>query len=55
MTQEGNLAVFESKKGAKSPKTREAMPTIIGLHAFHINLYLHEIFEPIPLFDTHGL
>ena len=29
-------------------KTGEAMPTKIGLHAFHINLYLHEFFGAIP-------
>ena len=27
------------------------MPTKIGLPAFHINLYLHEFFEPILFFD----
>ena len=27
------------------------MPTKIDLHAFHINLYLHEFFEPILFFD----
>ena len=31
-------------KVAKSPKPE-------GLHAFHVNLYLHEFFEPIPFFD----
>ena len=29
--------------------------TKIGLHAFHVNLYLHEFFEPILFFDPHGL
>ena len=31
------------------------MPTKIGLHVFHITLYLHELFEPILFFDPHGL
>ena len=33
----------------------EATPTKFGLHAFHNNLYLHEFFEPILFFDSHGL
>ena len=28
-------------------KTGEAMPTKVGVHAFDINPYLHEFFEPI--------
>ena len=36
-------------------ETGEAMPTKIGLRAFHVNLYLHEFFEPILFFDPHGL
>ena len=36
---------FKGKQ--KGSKIREAMPTKIGLHAFPINLYLHEIYEPI--------
>ena len=27
------------------------MPTKIDLQAFHVNLYLHEYFEPILFFD----
>ena len=27
------------------------MPTKIGLHAFHVTLYLHEFFEPILFFE----
>ena len=39
---------FEGKqKGAQIFETGEATPTKIGLHVFHINLYLHEYFEPI--------
>ena len=37
------------------PETEEAMPTKINLHAFQANLCLHEFFEPILLFDPHGL
>ena len=49
-------AVFEGKKkGTIISKTEEAIPTKIGLHAFHINLYLHEFFEQILFFDPHGL
>ena len=29
------------------------MPTKFGLHAFHVNLYLHEFFEPVLFFDPH--
>ena len=29
--------------------------TIIGLHAFQVNLYLHKFFELILFFDPHGL
>ena len=46
MVQKGNLAVFES---SNISETKEAMPTKIGVHAFDINLYLHEFFEPIPI------
>ena len=42
-----------NKKGAKS--TGEATPTKIGLHVFHINLYLHKFFESIQFFGPHGL
>ena len=34
-------------KRSKFFETEEAMPTKIGFHAFHVNLYLHEFFEPI--------
>ena len=36
-------------------ETGETTPTKIGLHAFHVNLYLHEFFELILFFDPHGL
>ena len=45
MVGRGKLAIFE---GSSISKTGEALPTKIGVHAFDINLYLHEFFEPIP-------
>ena len=47
--------VIQSKKKFKISETKEPKPTKIGLHAFHIDLYLHECFEPILFFDPHGL
>ena len=44
MVRKGNLAVFES---SGISETREATPTKIDAHAFDINPYLHEFFEPI--------
>ena len=41
MVRNGNLAVFES---SNISKTEETTPTKIGVHAFDINLYLHEFF-----------
>ena len=39
---EGNFDRFEDKrKRGKISKTKKAMPTKIELHAFHVNLYLH--------------
>ena len=46
MVGKGNLAVFESS-GISA--TGETMPTKIGVHAYYINAYLHEFFEPIPI------
>ena len=46
MVRKGNLAVFES---SNISKTGEVTPTKIGVHAFDINPYLHEFFEPILL------
>ena len=46
MVRRGKLAVFES---SSISETKEAMPTKIGVHAYLINLYLHEFFEPIPI------
>ena len=46
MVRKGKLAVF---KGSSISETGEAPPTKIGVHAFDINLCLHEFFEPIPI------
>ena len=46
MVQKGNLAVLES---SNISETGEATPTKIDVHAFDINLYLHEFFESIPI------
>ena len=46
MVRRGNLAVFES---SSISETRESVRTKISIHAFDINLYLHEYFEPIPI------
>ena len=45
MVRKGNLAVFE---GSSISETGEVTPTKIGVHALHINPYLHEFFELIP-------
>ena len=47
MVRKGNWP-FLKVHVAVSPKP-EAPPTKIGVHAFDINLYLHEFFEPIPI------
>ena len=44
MVRTGKLAVFE---GSSISETGEAPPTKIGVHAFDIKAYLHEIFELI--------
>ena len=46
MVRKGKLDVFE---GISISKTREGTSTKIGMHAFYINEYLHEFFEPIPI------
>ena len=43
-------SILKADKFGKISKTGEAIPTKIGLHAYLINLYLHEFFEPILLF-----
>ena len=59
MAWEGNLAVFES---SNISKTKKAMPTKIGVHTLHINLYLHEFLSQFCCFNfwwpwtiVHGL
>ena len=46
MVRKGNLAIFES---SSISETKIATPTKIGVHACHMNIYLHEFFEPIPI------
>ena len=46
MVGKGNLAIFE---GSNISETEEVTPTKIGVHAFHMSLYLHEFFESIPI------
>ena len=46
MVGKGNLIIFE---GSSISETREALPTKVGVHAFDINLYLHDFFELIPI------
>ena len=46
MVRKGKLAVFE---GSSISEIGEAPPTKIGVHAFDINAYLYEFFEPIPI------
>ena len=44
MVGKGNLAIFES---SSISKTVETTLTKIDVHAFDINPYMHEFFEPI--------
>ena len=46
MVGKGNLAVFES---SSISETGGVTPTKIGAHAYLINPYMHEFFEPIPI------
>ena len=46
MGRKGKMAVFES---SSISETGGDTPTKIGVHALHINPYLHEFFEPIPI------
>ena len=46
MGQKGKLAIFE---GSNISETEEVTPTKTGVHTFDMSLYLHEIFEPIPI------
>ena len=46
MVRKENLVVFE---GNNISETEEVTTTKIGVHAFHMSLYLHKFFEPIPI------
>ena len=46
MVRKGKLAVFED---SSISETEKAPPTKIDVHAFDINLCLHEFYEPIPI------
>ena len=46
MVGKGKLAVFET---SGISETRKDTPIKIGVHAFYINVYMHEFFEPIPI------
>ena len=46
MVGKGNLVVFESSGISETEKTTT---TKIGAHACYINIYLHELLEPIPI------
>ena len=47
--------IWLNLKRSKISETGEAMPTKFGFHAFQVNLYLHEFFEPFLFFDPHGI
>ena len=44
------LGKFGRFEGSSISETGEAPPTKIGVHAFDINPYLHEFFEPVPIY-----
>ena len=46
MVGKGKLAVFG---GSNISETEKVMPTKIGAHAYFINFYMHDFFEPIPI------
>ena len=53
---EGKFWPFlKADKRGKISETEVTKPTKFGLHAFHIDLYLHEFFELILFFDPHGI
>ena len=47
MVGKGNLSAFES---SNISETGQTTPTNIGVHALDINPYMHEFFEPIPMY-----
>ena len=52
MVRKGNLAVFESSNISETGVAGVATPTKIDVHAFDINAYLHEFFEPLNFLMT---
>ena len=46
MVIKGKMAVFG---GSNISETGEVTPTKTGAHAYLINLYMHDFFEPIPI------
>ena len=49
---EGKFWPFlKQAKRSHNSETGEVTPTKIGLHAFQVNFYLHEFFEPILFFE----
>ena len=46
MVRKGKLAVFG---GSNISETKKVTPTKIGVHAWYINPYMHEFFEPISI------
>ena len=42
--------IWPNLKSSRISETGESMPTKIGVHAFDINLYLHEFLVPIPIY-----
>ena len=46
MVRKGKMAIFG---GSNISETEKVMPTKIGVHAFDINPYMHELFESIPI------
>ena len=46
MVGKGKLAIFE---GSNIFETEEVTSIKIGVHAYHMSLYLHEFFELIPI------
>ena len=53
---EGKFWLFlNTSKRIDNSEIEEVTPTKIVFHAFQVDLYLHEFFEPILFFDPHGL
>ena len=49
MTMDPKREIWPFLKGSHISETEKATPTKNGVHAFDINPYLHEFFEPIPI------